>query len=139
MDMPPEQSSEVTGTEPAAAAASVDDGGERRRVGEVIREAWSQALVAVSATEEEVQKIVGRVTAWVEMGPEEARRLGAELSDRLRKERDELESSLDLAVRRALTPFRLPSREELNALTARLGALDLRIEQVLAKRSVSNR
>ena len=75
---------------------------ERRGLGEFIREAWNQALSGVSAGEDEIQRIVQRVTHWFSLGPEEARRLANDLTDRLRKERGEFESTLDLAVRRAV-------------------------------------
>jgi len=137
MEMPTGQISDETSTDTSTPPpASLSDEGDRTRgMGEFIREAWGQALVAVSATEEEVQKIVGRVTNWVEMGPEEARRLGVELSDRLRRQRDELESSVETAVRKAVAPFRLPSREDLSALHARLTALEVRLDRAIEKRS----
>lgn len=99
------------------------------------REAWSQALVAVNDTSEEVQKILDRAAGWAELGPEEARRLAVELTDKLKHERDLLEATLETAVRRAITPFRLPSRDEVAALDGRLTAIELRIDQLLARRA----
>ncbi len=102
-----------------------------------VREAWSQALVAMSDASEEVQKILGKVTGWVEVGPDEARRLATELADKLKHERDELEATVETAVRRALSPFRLPSRDEVAALEQRLSQLDQRLERLAARRSTS--
>lgn len=114
--------------------ASVEEQDRHRGVGEYIREAWSQALVAVNATEDEVQKILGRVTNLVEVGPDEARRLGSELSEKLRHERGELEDTLQAAVHRAIAPFRLPGRDELASLGERLDRLEERIERLASRR-----
>ena len=99
-----------------------------------VREAWSQALVAMGDTTEEVQKILSKVAGWVEVGPDEARRLVIELADKLKHERDELEGTVEAAVRRALSPFRLPSREEVAALGERLGEIEQRVDQLSARR-----
>lgn len=117
------------------AAERARESERQRSIAEFFRETWSQALVAVSATEEEAQKILGKMTNWVEMGPEEARRLGQELSERLRRERDELEGTIEVAVRRALAPFRLPAKEELNVLHARLTEIEARIDRLAALRA----
>ena len=118
--------------------ASAGDNERRSTLAEFFKETWSQALVAVSATEEEAQRVLAKVTGWIEMGPEEARRLGLDLADRLRQERNELEESIELAVRRALAPFRLPSREDLHNLNARLANLESRIEALAAARLAQN-
>jgi polyhydroxyalkanoate synthesis regulator phasin len=112
---------------------------EHKSAVEFVREAWSQALVAVNAAEEEVQKIVSRVSGWVEMKPEEARRLGVELSDKLRAERNQLEAGLESAVQKALTPFRIPSRDDVAALHARVSVMEARIDRLLARRARAGR
>jgi polyhydroxyalkanoate synthesis regulator phasin len=124
--LPPEQD--------ASTSDAARENERQRSVAEFFRETWSQALVAVSATEEEAQKILGKLTTWFEVGPEEARRLGQELSDRLLRERRELEDTIEVAVRRALTPFRLPSREDLSLIHARMTELEARVDRLLARR-----
>jgi len=120
---------------PEAVPAPDEQEEHARGVREFIREAWSQALVAVSATEEEVQKIVSRVGGWAEMGPEEARRLAAELTERLRGERHQLEAGVETAVGKALAPFAIPSRDDLAGLHARVSVLEARIDRLLARRA----
>jgi polyhydroxyalkanoate synthesis regulator phasin len=105
---------------------------------EFIREAWSQALVAVNATEEETQKIVNRVSGWVEMGPEEARRLGAELTERLKSERDQLEAGVESAVGKALAPFRFPSKDDLAGIHARVSVLEARVDRLINRKRSRN-
>jgi polyhydroxyalkanoate synthesis regulator phasin len=128
----PDQTAPVVDDAEAASMAAQE---HHRGALEAIREAWSQALVAVSATEEEVQKILARLTTWVEVGPEEARRLGVELTERLRSERIQLEEGVESAVTKALTPFRLPSRDDLTTLGARVEALEARVDRLLLRRT----
>jgi len=99
-----------------------------------IRDAWGQALVAVGAAEDEVQRIVARLGSVIEVGPEETRRLAAELSEKLRRERDELEHSFEIAVRKAVAPFRLPTRDQVSELDARLDRIEARIDRLLAEK-----
>lgn len=98
---------------------------------ERVRLIWEQALFAVNATEEEVQRILGRLGGWVEMRPEEARRLASELTIRLNHEREQIEQSIDSAVRSALRPFRLPGKKDLAALESRISRLEERIDALL--------
>lgn len=111
-----------------------NDEEQRRGVFEYVREAWSQALSSVSAGEEEVQKIMGRLGGWIEGGPEEAKRLGLELTERLRDQRGELEETLNAAVRRAVAPFRLPSPDDVQELAARLDRLEERVQRLAERR-----
>lgn len=127
--------SEPTGSPPDQTPPRPE--GEGGGVAGYVREAWSQALVAVNDASDEVQKIVGKVASWVELGPEEARRLATELAERLRHERDELEGTVETAVRRALGPFRLPTKDEVAALEARLDALSARLDRLAERRKTS--
>ena len=101
---------------------------------EYVRDAWSQSLVAVNAAEDEVQKIVGKLGGFVEFGPDEGRRLAADLSEKLRRERDELEHAFEAAVRKAVAPFRLPTRDQIAQIDGRLDQLEERLDKLLAAR-----
>lgn len=107
---------------------------EANGIREFVREAWSQALVAVNATEEEAQKIVNRVSGWVEMGPDEARRLAVELTEKLKSERDQLEAGVEAAVNKAMSPIRFPSRDDLAGLHARTSVLEARVDRLINRK-----
>ncbi len=113
--VPPPPSGETTSTDAA------QDQTPPNALVEFAREAWTQALVAVNATEEEVQRIVSRVSGW-------------ELSDKLRSERDQLEAGIESAVKKALMPFRVPSMEDLAALHARVSVLEARVDRLITRR-----
>lgn len=105
-----------------------------RRLADYVRDAWSQAIVAVNTAEEEVQRFLGRISDFVEVGPEEAKRLAVELTVRLNNERSELEERLEHNVRRTLQSFRLPSPADVAALDARVNRIEARLERLLAAR-----
>lgn len=115
-------------------SAPLTDEERSRGVGEFVRDAWGQAVVAVNTAEEEVQRFLGRVSELVEVGPEEARRLAFELTERLRTERSELEDRVEAGVRRTLGALRLPSLDDVAHLDARLDRIEERLERLLAKR-----
>ena len=111
---------------PAEHAANDDANGLRGYV----REAWSQALVAVDDAGDEVQKILGRVGDLVGVAPEEGRRLAQELAQKLRDDRGQLEQAVEAAVRRAVQRFQLPKAGELEALGLRLSALEATVDRM---------
>ena len=119
----------MSNAEPSASTESHDDG-----LTAYVREAWGNAVVAVSDAGDEVQKILTRIGDWVEMRPEEARRVTAELSEKLRQERQQLEAVIDGAVRRSVAPFRLPTRDQLASIEARLEAIEGRLDKLASKR-----
>lgn len=102
---------------------------------EFVRDAWSHALVAVSTADEEVQRLMGRIGEFVEVGPEEARRLATELTERLLAERDELEQRVEESVRRTLGAIRLPSLEDVSQIDARLDRIEERLERLFVARN----
>lgn len=108
--------------------------GAEASVVDYIRDAWSQALLAATDAREDTQRIVSRVAGWAGTRPDEARRLVTELTDRLQRDRQALESSVESAVRRAVAPFRLPPPSELVALDTRLRELESRLDRLVVAR-----
>jgi polyhydroxyalkanoate synthesis regulator phasin len=99
---------------------------------ERFKEAWSHALASVNAAEEEAGKIVARLADAAGFSPDDVRRHAREFGERLTTQRKELERSIDDAVRRAASRFRIPTREDLDALQKRVEAVAARVE-ALAK------
>ncbi len=116
-------------TTPNASPTAIDE-----RLTAYVRDAWGHALLAVNDAGDEVQRMLGRLSGWVEMRPDEARRVAHELAERLKAERRQIELAIDGAVRRSATPFRLPTREQVAAIDARLEAIEARLDRLAAKR-----
>ncbi|MFZ5469271.1 MAG: phasin family protein [Myxococcota bacterium] len=101
---------------------------ERRQATDLFERVWSQALTAVSTAEDEASKVVARLGEVAGWSQEEAKRHVRELSERLAAQRKDLERNLEEGVKRALQALRLPRREEVSQLNARLDQLARRID-----------
>ncbi len=98
----------------------------------LFKEAWSNALAGVNAAEQEAEKVLARIADVAGLSPEDVRRQARELGERLANQRREIERAVDEAVRRAANRFRIPSREDIEALEKRLDAIAQRLD-ALAK------
>ncbi len=96
----------------------------------LFKEAWSNALAGVNAAEQEAEKVLARIAdaAGLSLSAEDLRRQARELGERLSQQRREVERAVDDAVRRAANRFRIPSREDIEALEKRLDAVAQRVD-----------
>ncbi len=95
---------------------------------QIFKEAWSNALAGVNAAEQEAEKVLDRIADAAGFSPEDVRRQAREFGERLTLQRRELERAIDDAVRRAANRFRIPSREDLDAVRRRLDAIAEKVE-----------
>jgi len=103
-----------------------------RQLQEIFKEAWSQALVGINTAEQEAEKVIQRIADVAGFGPEDVRRHAREFGERLGAQRKEIERTIDDAVRRATVHFKLPSREEIDALRQRVDAISQRLDALAA-------
>lgn len=108
---------------------------ERPGLAEFFKEAWSQALIKVSAAEDEAAKVLHRAGDLAGWKPDDVRRLAKEFSDRLAAQRREFEKSLDEGIHRAVAHVKFPRRDDLDGLVRRLDQVEARIEALRQKRS----
>ncbi len=94
----------------------------------LFKEAWSNALAGVNAAEQEAEKVLARIADAAGFSPEDVRRQAREFGERLANQRREVERAVDDAVRRAANRFRIPSREDIDALQRRLDTLAQRVD-----------
>ena len=88
---------------------------------EFFHQIWSQALTTVPHTEEEAQKLLGRLQG---MSQEEGRKL----SERLAAQRKDLERRVEDVVKASVARLKVPRKDEVAQLNARLDALTKRLE-----------
>jgi poly(hydroxyalkanoate) granule-associated protein len=100
---------------------------------ETFKEAWSQALVGLNAAEQEAEKVMNKIADAAGFTPEDVRRHAREFGERLQVQRKEIERTIDDAVKRAASRFKLPSREEIDALRQRVEAISARVDAIAAK------
>ncbi len=96
----------------------------------LFKEAWSNALAGVNAAEQEAEKVLARIADVAGFSPEDVRRQAREFGERLANQRREVERAVDDAVRRAANRFRIPSREDIEALQRRLDAVAQRVDEL---------
>lgn len=103
---------------------------EKRSFGEHFERLWGQALLAVSNAEDEALKVVQRLAESAGWSPEEMRLRARELGERLKTQRKDLERTVDEAVRGTLVRLKVPRREQLQDVSARLDRLAERIDRI---------
>ncbi|MGZ3457445.1 MAG: hypothetical protein ACXU86_02950 [Archangium sp.] len=101
---------------------------QKHPLAETFERVWSQALLAVSTAEDEAARCAQRVAEMAGWSQEEMIRQGRLLTDRLAGHRKDLERNVEEGVRRALLPFKIPRREEIQDLEARLMRIAERID-----------
>src|SRR5512141_1068818 len=104
---------------------------------ETFKQAWSQALVGLNAAEQEAEKVIGKIADAAGFTPEDVRRHAREFAERLQVQRKEIEKTIDEAVKRATSRFKLPSRDELEGLRQRVDAIAARVEAMSSKAAES--
>jgi polyhydroxyalkanoate synthesis regulator phasin len=101
---------------------------EKHPVAEAFERVWSQALVAVSTAEEEVNRTLQRVAATAGWSQDEVKRHAREFTEKLVSHRRDLERNVEEAVRSTISRLKVPRREELQDFEARLSRLAERID-----------
>lgn len=95
---------------------------------EIFRDAWSQALAGVNAAETEAERVLTRLADAAGFSADDVKRHAREFGDRLATQRRDLEKAIDDAVRSAASRFRIPTKEDIAALQARLDAVTERVD-----------
>ncbi len=99
------------------------------------REAWSQALVGLNAAESEAEKVLARLADAAGLTPEDVKHHAREFGERLSQQRREVERAIDDGVRRAAAQFRVPTRDEIDALRRRIDQVADRLEVLAQQRA----
>ena len=103
---------------------------DRRPVVEALERMWAQAVTAMSSVEDEAARVVQRAQTVAGWSQDEVRRQMGDLAERLAAQRRELEQGLEERVRGALQRLRVPRREEVQALMARVDRVSERVENL---------
>lgn len=101
---------------------------DKRPVAEALEKLWGQALVAVESAEDAAQGTLQRVAGLAGWSQDEVRRHAREFGERLAGQREQLQRGVEEGVQRTLTRLKLPRRDDLQSLTARLDKLAARVE-----------
>ena len=99
-----------------------------RTAGDLLRDAWSAAVGALGAAEEETARQLGRLLRRNRITAEDAASAIGGLRVRLEAERRNLGRTFDAGVHGALASINVPSRQEVLELTRKVDELSRRIE-----------
>src|SRR5512138_1571757 len=94
----------------------------------LFKDAWSNALAGVNTAEQEAEKVLTRIADAAGFSAEDVRRHAREFGERLASQRREIERGIDDAVRKAANKFRIPSKEDIDALQKRLDVVAERVD-----------
>lgn len=104
----------------------------------LFKDAWSNALAGVNTAEQEAEKVLTRIADAAGFSADDVRRHAREFGERLASQRREIERSIDDAVRRAANRFRVPTRDDLEALQKRLDAVSERLDALARARAAKD-
>jgi polyhydroxyalkanoate synthesis regulator phasin len=107
---------------------------EKRSLGDYFERVWGQALLAVSAAEEEAHRTAQRVAQVYGWGQDEVRRQTRVLAERLSEQRRDMEQNLEDSVQRALAKLKVPRRESIQEFSARMEIIERRLSALEADR-----
>jgi polyhydroxyalkanoate synthesis regulator phasin len=106
---------------------------EKRSFTEHLERVWGQALLTVSAAEGEAHKVVQRIAEMAGSGQEEIRKQTRELAERISTQGRDVERQVEERVRKALTNLRVPRRDDVQAVRARIEKLSERIQNLASR------
>lgn len=104
---------------------------DKKPAAEVFHQVWTQALMAVTEAEEEAAKLIGRLQDVFGWSQEEARKQVREITERLASQRRDAERRMEEAVKHSIGMLKIPRREELAQLSARVDELTRRVDALV--------
>lgn len=105
--------------------------GTKQGIPQALKELWFVTLGALSLSVEEIPKTVEEFVRRGSLSRKEARKLVAQLTDRVNRNRKVLEKKIETNVTRAVRQLKFPSRDEIQGLVKRVTKLGQQVAQVM--------
>lgn len=99
-----------------------------RSVSEIFQQWWSKALTTVSGESDATKLLQNLQGATASLTPEELRKQVEAWNERMQAQRKVVEQRLEDGVKKAVEAVRVPTRDELARLSARMDRLAERLE-----------
>ncbi len=115
---------EVKAAEPAV------DGAERNPLLEALRKVLLAGIGAVALAQEEAEDLVNKLVDRGEIAEQDGRKLLKDLRERRKKTTEKAEDELDKRVEELLTRMNVPTKTDLEALSAKITALTRKVEEL---------
>jgi len=111
-------------------AEEAADEAERSPLLGLARRVLLAGIGAVALAQDEVEAFVNKLVERGEIAEQDGRKLIREMVERRRKEAGKAEEELDRRVEELLKRLNVPSRSDIEALSARIAALTRKVEEL---------
>ncbi len=103
---------------------------ERSPLYEATRKMVLASMGAVALAQEEVEQFVGKLVERGEIAEKEGKKLVREAMDRRKKETKKAEGELDKRMEEILARMNVPSKSDIDALSAKITALTKKVDEL---------
>jgi poly(hydroxyalkanoate) granule-associated protein len=115
---------EVKAVEPAA------DGADRNPLVEAVRKVLLAGIGAVALAQEEAEDLVNKLVERGQIAEQDGRKLLKDVMERRKKTTEKAEDALDKRVEELLDRMNVPTKTDLEALSAKIAALTQKVEEL---------
>jgi poly(hydroxyalkanoate) granule-associated protein len=103
---------------------------ERSPLFDAARRVLLASIGAVALAQEEVDEFVNRLVERGEIAEKDGKKLIREMMDRRRKETQKAEDRMDSRVKELLGRMNVPTKSDIEALSAKISALTKKVEEL---------
>jgi polyhydroxyalkanoate synthesis regulator phasin len=113
-----------------ATAEQATKGAEQNPLVAMARKVLLAGMGAVALTQEEVEKIVAKLVERGEIAEQDGKKVVGEVMERRKNEARKAESELDKRVEDLLSRMNVPTKGDIDALSAKITALSKKIDEL---------
>ena len=106
------------------------EGAERSPLYEVTRKVVLASMGAMALAQEELEQFVGKLVERGEIAEKEGKKLVREAMEKRKKETKKAESELDKRMEEILARMNVPSKGDIDALSAKITALTKKVDEL---------
>ena len=106
------------------------EGAERSPLYEVTRKVVLASMGAMALAQEELEQFVGKLVERGEIAEKEGKKLVREAMEKRKKETKKAEGELDKRMEEILARMNVPSKSDIDALSAKITALTKKVDEL---------
>jgi poly(hydroxyalkanoate) granule-associated protein len=106
------------------------EGGERSSLFDAARKVLLAGVGAMALAQEEIEEFVNRLVERGEIAEKDGKKLVREMMERRRKEAQKAEDQMDKRVKDLLDRMNVPTKSDIEALSAKITALTKKVEEL---------
>jgi poly(hydroxyalkanoate) granule-associated protein len=117
----------------AKVEVTVEEGleeGERGRFSETMRKVLLAGMGAVALAQEEMEAFVAKLVERGELAEQDGKKLVRDVMEKRKKETKKAEDQLDKRVEELLDRMNVPSKSDIEALSAKITALSKKVDEL---------